>query len=107
MSEANRARVQQIVAECFVKAAHIILGSRIYQSSRILSKQGPKCWVCCGPLVLKTYCILLICLREPFVAALSLFLAASTVWPVCKFSTSTHFWELKVRLSRCAVQLKE
>ncbi|CAL8463986.1 g3521 [Coccomyxa elongata] len=44
MSEANRGRVQQIVAECFVKAAHVILSSRIYNSSRTVSKQGPKCW---------------------------------------------------------------
>ena len=45
MAEAAKTRIQQIVAECFVKAAHVILSSRIYHSSRTLSKQGPKCWV--------------------------------------------------------------
>lgn len=39
-------RVNQIVGECFVKAAHIILGARICQSSRAAPRQGPKCWVC-------------------------------------------------------------
>ncbi|KAK9839293.1 hypothetical protein WJX81_005985 [Elliptochloris bilobata] len=44
MVEAGKARVDQIVGECFAKAAHIILGARICQSSRTASRQGPKCW---------------------------------------------------------------
>ena len=45
-------RVNQIVGECFVKVAHIILGARICESSRTAPRQGPKCWVCtlrCAP----------------------------------------------------------
>ena len=41
----DRARIEQIIGESLVKAAHIILGARIYQSSRILSKPGAKSWV--------------------------------------------------------------
>lgn len=45
MADASKIRMQQIVSECFVKSAHIILTSRIYHSSRTLSMKGPKCWV--------------------------------------------------------------
>ena len=45
MADASKARMQQIVAECIVKSAHIILTARIYHSSRTLSMKGPKCWV--------------------------------------------------------------
>lgn len=45
MAEAGKPRVDQIVGECFVKAAHIILGARICHSAPTASKQGPKCWV--------------------------------------------------------------
>lgn len=45
MAEASKARVHQLVSECFVKAAHVILASRIIHSSRTLTRQGPKYWV--------------------------------------------------------------
>jgi hypothetical protein len=45
MADASKARMQQIVAECILKSAHIILTARIYHSSRTLSMKGPKCWV--------------------------------------------------------------
>ena len=45
MAEAGKPRVDQIVGECFVKIAHIILSARICQPTRTAPKQGPKCWV--------------------------------------------------------------
>ena len=71
----DRARIEQIIGESLVKAAHIILGARIYQSSRILSKPGAKSWVrpanatalcSCGVRRIRSPCCFLI-IRRPYI----------------------------------------
>lgn len=44
MSDA-RVKVEHIVGECIVKAAHVILGARSVQPTRTPSRPTQKCWV--------------------------------------------------------------
>ena len=41
----NRVKVEQIIGECFVKAAHVILGARTIHSTRRPARPTPKSWV--------------------------------------------------------------
>ena len=41
----DRQKTDQIIAECLVKAAHVVLGSRLEQHKRSLQQTAKKSWV--------------------------------------------------------------